>query len=677
MQLIIVESPTKAKTIQKFLGSNFKVLSSYGHVRDLPKTKLGIDIENNFEPKYVIPSKAKKITKILKKGVKESEKVILATDEDREGEAIAWHLSKVLELNNDRSYQRIVFHEITKSAIEKALLNPREINMGLVDAQQARRILDRIVGYKLSPFLWKKLIKGLSAGRVQSVTVKLIVDREREINDFKPQEFWKISALFESDQKEFESFLAKKDNKIISKLEIKTEEEAKQIIKDLEEASYKVVEIEKKEVKRNPLPPFTTSTLQQEGWKRFRMPARFTMGVAQKLYEKGLITYHRTDSLNLSSSSLSLAKNIIIKSYGENYWPGFSKKYKVKGKAQEAHEAIRPSCPDKEPEKLKTKLDHNQLKIYDLVWRRFIACQMSQAIFDSTRVEIMAGKYIFRSSGQTLKFDGFLRVYPQKFEENELPVLEKDDILNLVRLSPDQHFTKPPPRYSEASLIKELEKNGIGRPSTYAPTIATIKARNYIETNEQKKFQPTEIGFMVNDLLAKHFPKIVDIRFTAEMENNLDEIAQGEKEWNKVIQDFYKPFKENLMNKEIEVNKKVLIEETDKKCPECNSPLVIRLGRFGKFYACSNFPECKHTKPFPPPSMGIKCPKCKEGEIVERKTRKGKIFYGCNHFPKCKFATWNKPNGELCPKCKEPLVEMKSGQIKCSNKDCDYTKNKD
>jgi len=677
MQLIIVESPTKAKTIQEFLGSDFKILSSYGHIRDLPKTKLGIDIENNFEPKYVIPSKAKKITKLLKKGARESDGVILATDEDREGEAIAWHLSKILELNNDHSYQRIVFHEITKSAIEKALQNPRKINMGLVDAQQARRVLDRIVGYKLSPFLWKKLVKGLSAGRVQSVTVKLIVDREREINDFKPQEFWKISAFFQKNQKEFESFLAKKDNKAISKLEIKTQDEANQIIKDLKKADYKVAEIERKEVKRNPLPPFTTSTLQQEGWKKFRMPAKFTMGIAQKLYEQGLITYHRTDSLNLSSSSLSLAKNMIVENYGKNYWPGFSRKYKVKRKAQEAHEAIRPSCPDKKPEKLKIKLDPNQFKIYDLIWRRFIACQMSQAIFDSTRVEIETGKYTFRSSGQILKFDGFLKIYSQKFKESELPVLEKDEILNLIKLSPDQHFTKPPPRYSEASLIKELEKNGIGRPSTYAPTIATIKARNYVEKNEQKKFEPTEIGIMVNDLLAKHFPKIVDIGFTAKMENDLDEIAQGKKEWNKVIQDFYKPFKKNLMDKEKEVDKKVLIEETDKKCPECNSPLVIRLGRFGKFYACSDFPKCKYTKPFPPPSIGIKCPKCKKGEIVERKTRKGKTFYGCNCFPKCKFAAWNKPNGELCPECKEPLVEMKSGQIKCSNKECNYTKNKD
>lgn len=677
MQLIIVESPTKAKTIQKFLGSNFKILSSYGHIRDLPKTRLGIDVENNFEPGYVIPTKAKKITGILKKEIKKSEGVILATDEDREGEAIAWHLSKILKLDDDNSYERIAFHEITKSAIKEALQNPRKINMDLVDAQQARRVLDRIVGYKLSPFLWKKLIKGLSAGRVQSVTVRLIVDREREIENFKPQEYWKINAIFKKDQKEFESFLAKKDNKSISKLGIKTQEEAKKIIKDLKGVEYKVFEIERKEIKRNPLPPFTTSTLQQESWKRFRMPSRFTMSVAQKLYEKGLITYHRTDSLNLSSSSLASAKNIITKNYGKDYWPGFSKKYKVKGKAQEAHEAIRPSQPEQEPEKLKTKLNSNQFKVYDLIWRRFIACQMNQAIFDSIRIEIRAGKYTFRSSGQTLKFDGFLKIYSQKFKENELPVLKKDDILDLIKLGPSQHFTNPPPRYSEASLIKELEKNGIGRPSTYAPTIATIKSRNYVESNDQRKFQPTEIGVMVNDLLVKHFPQIVDIKFTAELENDLDKIAQGEKKWNKVIQNFYEPFKKNLMEKEKEVNKKVLIEETDKKCPKCNSPLVIRLGRFGKFYACSNFPECKHTKPFPPPSIGIKCPKCKKGEIVERKTRKGKLFYGCNLFPKCKFAAWNKPNGKLCPKCEEPLVEMKNGQVKCPNKECDYVEDKD
>jgi len=685
MNLIIVESPTKAGTIKRFLGQSYKVLSSFGHIRDLPKNELGVDTENNFEPKYIIPLKARKTISLLKKESHKSEKTILATDEDREGEAIAWHLAQALNLKKP---QRIVFHEITKSAINRALKNPREIDINLVDAQQARRILDRIVGYKLSPFLWKKVARGLSAGRVQSVAVRFVVEREREIENFVPQEYWSIAAnLRKPKDGKFEALLMKKNGESIPKLGIKSKKEAEKIVKDLDGAEYKVEKVEKKEVKKNPLPPFTTSTLQQEAWKRFRFPAKLTMGLAQQLYEKGHITYHRTDSLNLSNLSLFAAKKFIIENYGQKYWAGFLRKYKAKGRVQEAHEAIRPSYPDKTPEILKIKLDKNQFKLYDLIWRRFIACQMSQASFDSTAVEIEAKNpapyraggsgagYIFRATGQVLKSDGFLKIYPMKFEENELPPLEKGGILELIKLIPSQHFTQPPSKYSEATLIKVLEENGIGRPSTYAPILSTIQERNYITKDNQRRFYPTEIGMVVNDLLVKHFPKIVDIKFTAKMEENLDEVAEGQRKWIEVCRDFYKPFEENLQQKYQEVSKeKIAVEKTEKKCPKCNSFLVIRLGKFGRFYACSSFPKCRYTEPLEKNTLGIKCPKCKKGEIIEKKTRKGKIFYACNQFPKCDFALWDKPTGEKCPECDSLLVETKRKQVKCSNKDCQFKK---
>ncbi len=681
MQLVIVESPTKSKTISNFLGPKYKVLSSYGHIRDLPKSELGIDTEKNFKPRYVIPLKARKTVSLLKKESQKTDLLILATDEDREGEAIAYHLSQILNLNG-KKYQRIVFHEITKSAIEQALKNPRKIDINLVNAQQARRILDRLVGYKLSPLLWKKVARGLSAGRVQSVTVRLVVEREREIKNFKPEEYWLIEAKLQSHKtnakNEFLAKLIKKDGKVIPKLGIKTKKETEKIVKDLKGAEYKISNIEKKEIKRNPLPPFTTSTLQQESWKRLRWPAKMTMRTAQGLYEKGLITYHRTDSLNLSEMSLFGARKFIIDNYGKEYWAGFLKKYKTKAKgAQEAHEAIRPAYPDKEPDKLeiKAKLDDNQLRLYDLIWRRFIACQMSQALFDSTTVDISAKEYIFRTTGQILKFDGFLKVYSIKYEENELPVLEINEILELLKLLPSQHFTQPPGRYTEATLIKVLEENGIGRPSTYAPTISTIQERNYVQKNENKKFEPTEIGIIVNDLLVKHFPKIVDMKFTAEMEKDLDEISEGKRKWISVIKEFYQPFEENLKVKEKEIAKKEIAEEkTNEKCPKCGSPLVKKMSRYGKFYACSSFPKCRYTKPLERPSLNIKCPKCGKGEIIEKKTRKGKTFYACNQYPKCDFALWDKPINEKCPECGSLLVETKKGKIKCSNKECDYKK---
>jgi len=440
----------------------------------------------------------------------------------------------------------------------------------------------------------------------------------------------------------------------------------------LDDAEYKVLNIEKKEIKRNPLPPFTTSTLQQDAWQKFRFPARFTMQIAQQLYETGLITYHRTDSLNLSDLSLFAAKKFIAKNYGENYWAGYLRRYKTKSKgAQEAHEAIRPAYPDKTPESL--KLEQNQFKLYNLIWRRFVACQMNQAVFDSTTIDISAKSYVFRATGQVLKFDGFLKVYPIKFEENKLPPLEINEILELIKLTPSQHFTEPPPRYNEASLIKALEENGIGRPSTYAPILSTIQERNYIEKDEQKRFRPTEIGIVVNNLLVNHFPEIVDIKFTAKMEEDLDKIAEGEKKWVPIIKEFYTPFEENLQKKYEEVSKKDITEKpTEKICPKCGAPLLIRLGKYGKFYACSKFPKCKYTESLKENNLGIKCPKCKKGGIVEKRTKKRKIFYGCTNWPKCDFALWDKPTGEKCPKCGSLLIQTKKGQIKCSKKECDY-----
>src|SRR3989339_292492 len=674
--LVIVESPTKAKTIQKFLGKDFIIKSSFGHVRDLPKRELGVDVEKDFEPKYVVPAKAKKVVAELKKDSAKADNTILATDEDREGEAIAWHLQEALKLKNP---QRIVFHEITKTAIEGALEKPRKIDMSLVNAQQARRVLDRIVGYKLSPFLWKKVNKGLSAGRVQSVAVRFVVEREREIEKFAPVEYWSIEAFLAKKGKEFTAQL---------KQEIKNKTEANKILQDLNSADYVVESVEKKETKRHPAPPFTTSTLQQAASQRFGWPAKMTMSIAKRLYEEGNITYHRTDSLNLSEMSLAIAKTFIADKYGSNYWAGKTVKYVTKSKgAQEAHEAIRPAYADRTPESL-TGLDARQLKLYTLIWQRFIACQMASAVFNSVSADITAGEYTFRTTGQTLKFDGFLKVYPTKFaapqsgaslapsgrEDTALPDLIKGDKLDFIKLNSEQHFTEPPARYNEASLIKTLEKFGIGRPSTYAPTLTTIQTRNYVEKNEQKRFKPTEMGTVVNDVLVKNFPKIVDIDFTAKMEKELDEVAEGKDSWRKTCKDFYNPFAKNLAEKYKEVPKENFTEKTDKICTKCGSAIVEKMGRFGRFYACSKFPECKYTESIENKvaELNIKCPKCKEGDIVAKKTKRGKIFYGCNRFPKCDFALWDKPVNEFCPKCDSILVQKTKKIIKCSNKECDF-----
>jgi len=700
--LVIVESPTKANTIGRFLSKEFLVRSSFGHIRDLPEKSFGVDIKNNFNPKFIVLPKSRKVVSFLKKEAKKAENVILATDEDREGEAIAYHLKEVLGL---KDYQRIVFHEITKSAIEEALKKPRKIDMNLVYSQFARRVLDRIVGYMLSPFLWRKVARGLSAGRVQSVAVRLIVEREREIEKFVPQEYWTIQALLYKDQKSkvksqnynskvkdnFFALLIKKDGKTIPKLGIKSKEEAEKIVNELKGAEFIVRNIEKKEIKKNPPPPFITSTLQQEAWQRFRFSAKKTMLLAQNLYEKGFITYHRTDSFNLSKLALSQARKFIEENFGKNYWQ--YRVFKTKSKvAQEAHEAIRPTYIQNTPESLEKKLDKDQFKLYDLIWRRFLATQMKEAIFNSTIVEIEAKprwknqepnaknqkrtknqepKYMFLASGQTLKFDGFIKIWPMKFEEKTLPELEKEEKLKLEKLLCKQHFTQPPPRYTEATLIKTLERYGIGRPSTYAPIISTIQERNYVEKDEQKRFRPTEIGIVVNDLLVKHFPEIVDIQFTAKMEEGLDEIAKGKKQWTEVVREFYEPFEENLKKKEKELSKEdIAQEETDKTCPLCGAPVIIKLGKFGRFYACSNFPKCKYTAPLEENRLKIKCPKCKKGEIVKKRTKKGKVFYACNKYPECDFAVWDKPTGKICPKCGWPLLKTKRGQVKCSNPQC-------
>ncbi|MBX4211500.1 MAG: type I DNA topoisomerase [Candidatus Yanofskybacteria bacterium] len=557
MNLVIVESPTKAKTISKYLGSDFIVQSSFGHIRDLPKSDLGIDTEHDFEPSYIIPTKAKKNVSALKKLAAKADVIMLATDPDREGEAIAWHLVDALGLDKLKKkkkdglkIERVVFHEITKAAIEKAIEHPGEIDQHLVDAQQARRVLDRLVGYKLSPLLWKRYYRGLSAGRVQSVATRLIVDRQREIEKFKPEEYWSVTAFLDQQPKTktIEAELIKIGTKDLEKLSVKNEQEAKEIETDLKDEKYVVEDVSKQEVNRSPSAPFTTSTLQQEGAKRLHWSSKQTMMFAQQLYEAGYITYMRTDSVTLSTEALAKAKEHITGSFGANY--SKTRQFKSKSKnAQEAHEAVRPTEPSRTPEDMKGELTPQQLKLYDLIWRRFLASQMVQATFDATTIEVKAGKYTFRANGSTMRFDGFLKVYPTKYAENELPIVKKNEELSLQELKPEQHFTKPPAHYNEASLIKTLEKEGIGRPSTYAPIISTILQRKYVEKDRSRYFHATELGMLVNDFLVEHFPKIVDFQFTSHLEDELDEIAKGKLKWVPVIREFYEPFAEVLKEK--------------------------------------------------------------------------------------------------------------------------------
>lgn len=765
MNLIIVESPTKAKTISKFVGKEYKVESSFGHIRDLPKNEMGIDIEHDFQPRYVIPTKSKKTVSNLKKLAEKAEKIILASDEDREGEAIAWHLAQALEgekstakksktapageFHISNKFERIAFHEITKGAILKALESPRELNMDLVDAQQARRILDRLVGYELSPFLWKKVTKGLSAGRVQSVAVRLIVEREREIKAFKIEEYWSIVATFSVDGNElkFTARLNKIDGKSVDKMEIKSKEDADKILANLEKTEYIVTNLEQKEAKKHPLAPFTTSTLQQTANRFLGFSAKQTMMVAQQLYEGidiagegsvGLITYMRTDSQNLSDKFLGDAEEWLQKNLGNKYVLKGGRRFKTKSKgAQEAHEAVRPTEASRHPDAIKTSLNSNQYRLYKLIWQRAVASQMPEAILDNTAIDIDAKNtpYQFRATGQILKFDGYLKVYPEKSQEVELPAVREKQELNLINIEGVQHFTKPPARYSDAGLVKALEKHGIGRPSTYAPTIATIIDRNYVMRDDHKRLAPNDIAFVVNDLLVKHFPNIVDLEFTAKMEKNFDHIAHGKTKWQPVIEHFYKPFHENLEHKYEEVKKSDIMPEetTSEKCDKCGSPMVVKTGRYGKFLGCSNFPDCKNIKSlgadghssdkkadaqlkeleekykgevcekcgspmvvkngrFGPflscsaypkckniksiaggkNSTGIKCPKCDKGEIVQKHSKRG-IFYACSNYPECKNAYWGKPTGEKCPDCGDLLISDKNDKVVCSSK-CGYEK---
>lgn len=656
MKLVIVESPTKARTLGGFLGKEYKVESSYGHVRDLPKGQLGVDTENGFEPKYVIPRQAQKNVNGLKKLAAKADEVILATDEDREGEAIAWHLKEALKL--EKNPKRIVFHEITRSAIEKAVGKPRGINEDLVDAQQARRVIDRLVGYKLSPFLWKKVRGGLSAGRVQSVTLRLVVDRENEIRGFKPEEYWTVKGVFEGKGEKFEAELDKRDGKKVGKLEIKTAREAQLIANDIKGGKASVFSAAKKKSLRRPLPPYITSTLQQDGSRRLRFSAKRTMVLAQKLYESGHITYMRTDSVNLSRESTAAAKVWLKDNLGEKYASAAPRVYKGKSKlAQEAHEAIRPTDPGLTPQGIKA--DGGAERLYELIWRRFMASQMPDASFETAALDVKVdggrGKYILRATGTTMLFDGFLNVWPSKIEEKVVPSLEKGDAVKVLGSTTDQHFTEPPARYNEASLIKSLEEYGIGRPSTYAPIISVIQDRGYVVKDENRRFKPEEIGEIVNKLLLEHFPQIVDVGFTANIEEKFDEIANGIEKWQEMVKNFYEPFAKNLDEKYAKVKKDKAVSEvpTDIDCEKCGRKMVIKHGRFGKFLACPGFPECKNTRNIKQEAekIDMRCPECGGGEVVVRRTKRNRIFYGCSRYPDCKYASWKNPKeGESLPK---------------------------
>lgn len=733
--LVIVESPGKIKTISKYLGADYTVMASFGHVRDLPKTKMGIDTKHNFEPQYIVPKEKKKVISDLKSKIKKGTTVYIATDEDREGEAIGWHLVEALELTKHADLKRIVFHEITKPAILEAVANPRSIDKHLVDAQQARRILDRLVGYELSPLLWKKIKYGLSAGRVQSVAVRMVVEREREIQAFKPEEYWSLEAQL-TPEKSKDLFVAKLAKYKGENLKLGDEAKTKNILEDLKGASYEVTSVEKKESNRHPAPPFTTSTLQQEAARKLGFSVKKTMMVAQHLYEgvelstghEGLITYMRTDSVNISNIALTQAQEAITKFFGKEYGLSSPRFYKGKKGAQEAHEAIRPADLMRSPESIEKYLSKDEYRLYELIWKRTLACQMAPAILDLVGVDIQAKDYTFRATGQTIRFSGFMQVYMEgqddeedEKEEGLLPELSEGEKPHLKKLIPEQHFTKPPARYTEASLVKKLEAEGIGRPSTYAPTISTVLTRGYLE-KDAKQLKPTDIGFLVNDFLVEHFPKVLDYQFTVHMEEMLDEVEEGKETWQQEIREFYEPFQKLVDDKMENIKKEdVITEKTDEICDLCGKPMMIKFGRYGKFLSCTNFPECKNAKPLDEATgkvdeakekeledlqkklggkkcpkcgkpmevksgrfgeylactdypkcktsetilktIGIKCPECGKGDLVERHTRKGgKPFYGCNKYPKCKFAVWEKPNSS------EHAAELKAAQGKKKKK---------
>ncbi|MBO0445070.1 type I DNA topoisomerase [Enterococcus ureilyticus] len=680
--LVIVESPAKAKTIEKYLGKNYKVVASVGHIRDLPKSKMGVDTENNYEPHYISIRGKGDVIKSLKTAAKKAEKVYLAADPDREGEAIAWHLSFLLGLDlNDKN--RVVFNEITKEAVKSAFKEPRTINLDLVDAQQARRILDRLVGYSLSPILWRKVKKGLSAGRVQSVALKIIIDRENDIRKFIPEEYWSIDGNFQKAKKKFKANFWGLDGK---KKKLPNAEAVKEVTTRINGKEYDVTKVEKKERKRNPALPFTTSSLQQEAARKLNFRTRKTMMVAQQLYEGialgkqgtvGLITYMRTDSTRIADSAKAEVAEYIEKNYGSEFSAHGGRKVKNAQGAQDAHEAIRPSSVLRAPNEIKQYLDKDQLKLYTLIWSRLVASQMTPAVLDTMKVTLEQNGVIFIANGAKVKFKGFMQVYVEgrddgkEDKENILPDLVEGDKVNALDIEPKQHFTQPPARFSEATLIRSLEENGVGRPSTYAPTLETIQRRYYVKLTN-KRFEPTELGEIVNSLIVEFFPQIVDVHFTASMEGDLDKIGIGQEKWVEVVDRFYRPFEKELTNAEEKIEKiQIKDEPAGFDCDLCGHPMVIKLGRYGKFYACSNFPECRNTKAIVK-EIGVTCPVCKEGQVIERKSKKNRLFYGCSRYPDCDFTSWDKPIGRPCPKCGQYLVEKKvkgGKQVVCINGD--------
>ncbi|HEM9341906.1 TPA: type I DNA topoisomerase [Streptococcus agalactiae] len=681
--LVIVESPAKAKTIEKYLGRNYKVVASIGHIRDLKKSSMSIDFENNYEPQYINIRGKGPLINDLKKSAKKAKKVYLASDPDREGEAISWHLAHILDLDKE-DRNRVVFNEITKDAVKNAFVEPRQINMDLVDAQQARRVLDRIVGYSISPILWKKVKKGLSAGRVQSVALKLIIDRENEIKAFQPEEYWTIDGSFKKGTRKFNATFYGLDGK---KFKLSNNEDVKTVLKRIKTDEFLVEKVEKKERRRNAPLPYTTSSLQQDAANKINFRTRKTMMIAQQLYEglslgtaghQGLITYMRTDSTRISPLAQNEAAEFIINRFGANYSKHGNKVKNASG-AQDAHEAIRPSSVNHTPESIAKYLDKDQLKLYTLIWNRFIASQMTAAVFDTMKVNLTQNGVTFIANGSQVKFDGYMAVYNDTDKNKMLPDMEKGESVKKINTNPEQHFTQPPARFSEASLIKTLEENGVGRPSTYAPTLETIQKRYYVKL-AAKRFEPTELGEIVNSLIVEFFPDIVDVTFTAEMEGKLDEVEIGKEQWQKIIDEFYKPFEKELAKAETEMEKiQIKDEPAGFDCELCGSPMVIKLGRYGKFYACSNFPECHNTKAITK-EIGVICPICQKGQVIERKTKRNRIFYGCDRYPECEFTSWDKPIGRTCPKSNDFLVEKKvrggGKQVVCSNEKCDYQEEK-
>ncbi|PIC06016.1 DNA topoisomerase I [Anoxybacillus flavithermus] len=681
--LVIVESPAKAKTIERYLGKKYKVKASMGHVRDLPKSQMGVDIQNDYEPKYITIRGKGSVIKELKAAAKKAKKVFLAADPDREGEAIAWHLAHLLDLNTD-SPCRVVFNEITKDAIKQSFEQPRAINMHLVHAQQARRVLDRLVGYNISPLLWKKVKKGLSAGRVQSVALRLIIDREKEIQSFQPEEYWTIQGTFTKGNDTFEAQFYRLDNETF---DLKTEQDVQHVLNHVEGNEFVVTAVTKKERKRNPVAPFITSSLQQEAARKLNFRTKKTMMVAQQLYEGidlgsegtvGLITYMRTDSTRVSESAKQEAMQYIEQTFGTSYVATEKRKEKQKANAQDAHEAIRPTSVWRHPSAIKPYVTRDQYQLYKLIWERFIASQMAPAVLDTVAVELSNGSVVFRATGSTVKFPGFMKVYvegtddPKDEQQRLLPDFAEGERVFSKDIEGKQHFTQPPPRYTEARLVKTLEELGIGRPSTYAPTLDTIQKRNYVAL-ENKRFVPTELGEIVLDLIMQFFPEILDVEFTAKMEKNLDDIEEGKVEWVRIIDEFYREFEKRLKIAEVEMEKVEIADESAHiDCEVCGSPMVYKMGRFGKFIACSNFPQCRHTKAIVK-DIGVKCPRCHEGNIVERKSKKKRMFYGCDRFPTCDFVSWDKPISRPCPKCGGMLVEKKgkkSVHIQCTQ--CEY-----